>query len=69
MVKQVYIGSPLQEKLRGMKCLVCHNELAGNFAYYPETYYVDGELYNFSRDTVIPDDNDSFVKMFYGIYA
>ncbi len=68
VVKEVYVGPPLSTKVKGLKCIKCGGQLEENFAYYPETYFADGELITYQRDTVMPDDNKSLVKEFYGIY-
>ncbi|CAM4106093.1 hypothetical protein [Shewanella denitrificans] len=68
VVKEVYIGPPLDEKVVNMKCINCGVFLDGNFAYYPDTYLAGGDLIIYQRDTLIPDDNESLIKEFYGIY-
>ena len=68
VAKEVYVGPPLKEKLMGMSCLSCGASLDKNFAYYPDTYVVNGELYSFERPQEIPSDEDSVVKEFDGIY-
>lgn len=68
VVKEVYVGPPLVQKIKGLKCIECGCNLDKNFAYYPEMYFVDGELITYQRDEVLPDDEKSCVKDFYGIY-
>ncbi len=68
VVKEVYVGPPLAEKMKGVKCIKCGNNLDNNFAYYPETYLANGKLITYQRNTEIPDDSESLVKEFYGIY-
>ena len=68
VAKEVYIGPPLKEKLMSVKCSCCGTPLGNNFAYYPETYMVNGELYSFNRPLEIPSDEDSIIKEFDGIY-
>lgn len=68
IVKEVYIGPPLVEKLDKIRCVKCGDFMKCNFAYYPEMYYSDGNLVSFKRDNVIPDEKESLVIEFYGIY-
>lgn len=69
IAKEVYVGPPRPEKLRGMKCVNCSSPLHENYATYPETYVVDGVQYRFTRDDEIPPDSMAIVKEFYEIYA
>jgi hypothetical protein len=68
IVKEIYVGPPLNEKLRGIKCIKCAINLDSNFAYYPENYFVNGEMFTYRRDVLIPRDNESLVREFYGVY-
>lgn len=68
VVKEVYTGPSLIEKLRDLTCMNCGGALSGNFAYYPETYLADGEIHSFKRSQEIPPAEDSIIKEFYGIY-
>lgn len=68
VVKEVYVGPPLAEKIRDMKCVKCGKKLEENFSYYPENYISDGQRIAYQRSTMIPDDNQTLVKEFYGIY-
>lgn len=68
VAKEVYVGPPLKEKLKGMDCLSCGVALDRNFAYYPETYVVNNKLYSFERPQEIPPDETSVIKEFDGIY-
>lgn len=68
IAKEIYIGPPLQAKLENTNCVACGINLQNNFAPYPETYVVDGSLFNFQRDLELPSDSDSFVREFYGVY-
>ena len=68
VVKEVYIGPPLDKKVKGMKCVNCGGNLEDNFDYYPETYIASGAKYTFTRNMEIPTDKESLVKDFYGIY-
>ncbi|MBS3955316.1 MAG: hypothetical protein KGZ88_20390 [Methylomicrobium sp.] len=68
VVKEVYIGPPLSEKIKELKCVRCGRALDGNYSYYPERYVFDGNSYSFNRPKELPDDKLSIVKEFYGIY-
>lgn len=65
---EVYVGPPLEEKLLSVKCSNCTNVLGDNWAYYPETYLVEGKKYSFERTNIIPPDEESIVAEFDGIY-
>jgi hypothetical protein len=67
--KQVYIGPPLDDKLKGMNCSCCNKPLENSYAYYPETYLFSGNKYFYKRSLDIPPDEDSMVKEFEGIYG
>jgi hypothetical protein len=65
----VYGGPSLEEKLKGMNCIKCGNELLTHYANYPETYRsISGKIYSYSRNLMMPADNESIVKEFPGIY-
>jgi len=68
LVKKIYVGPPLEIKIRKLKCVSCGNLLDGNIARYPDTYIIEGNKYNYERDLVLPNDSSSIVKEFYGIY-
>ena len=68
IVKEVYVGPSLDNKVKGINCISCGLSLDRNYAKYPETYVVDGERHSYAREVVLPDDNQSIVKEFYGIY-
>ena len=66
---ELYLGPPLKDKLKGMNCIKCGNELLSNHAQYPETYRsISGKIYSYSRSLIIPPDETSIVKEFPGIY-
>lgn len=69
VAKRVYIGPSLPEKLAEMTCINCKQDLAENWAYYPETYVVDGSVKTFERPSMMPDDSESLVKEFPEIYS
>ena len=66
--KEVYVGPPRAEKLRELHCVTCGVALSGNTAAYPETYVAGGELFHHARDNILPNDDESLVKEFPGIY-
>jgi hypothetical protein len=68
VAKEVYVGPPLEDKLLDATCPQCGRGLRGNWAYYPETYVVDGQAFSFERARVIPPDEESFVMEFDGVY-
>jgi len=68
VVKEVYIGPPLAEKVKGIRCVSCGEYLIGNYAYYPETYIADGKQHAYRRNIELPDDKQSIVKELFGIY-
>ena len=68
IVKEVYLGPPLEEKIKGLNCVSCGKPLKNNYASYPDLYIADGKQYAYSRDMVLPSDSQSIVKEFYGIY-
>jgi len=49
-------------------CSQCGRGLRGNWAYYPEAYVVDGQVFSYERASVIPPDEESIVREFDGIY-
>lgn len=68
VAKEVYVGPPLPEKVKGLKCVNCRNLLEDNYSFYPETYVINGLRYSFVRALEMPDDNLAITKEFYGIY-
>ena len=68
VAKEVYVGPPLEEKLLDAICSQCGRGLRGNWAYYPEAYVVDGQVFSYERASVIPPDEESIVREFDGIY-
>jgi hypothetical protein len=68
IAEEVYVGPPLDNKLKGLDCSHCGSSLEGNYAYYPETYIASGKKHSYCRPTEIPPDDQSIVKEFEGIY-
>ena len=68
IAKEVYVGPSRSLKLRDQRCVACGVSLATNFAAYPETYVVGGETFHYVRDRVLPNDAESIVREFPGIY-
>jgi len=68
VVKEIYIGPPLEQKIKDMRCSSCGKLLEGNYSYYPETFVVDGKLYSYKRSEEMPSDSESIVKEFDSIY-
>ncbi len=65
---EVYVGPPLEQKLQTLTCPSCGTALRENWTSYPEKYVSSGHLYTFHRRELIPPDESSMVKSFYGIY-
>jgi hypothetical protein len=68
IAKEVYVGPPLEAKLKTMHCSTCGLILGGNSAAYPETYVINGTAFTAHRPFEIPRDEDSLVEEFEGIY-
>jgi len=70
VAKQLYIEPDLDKHLSGFQCVGCGANLAGNWAFYPE-YYLDegGQLQEFERSDVIPDDSDSIIVEFPEVFS
>jgi hypothetical protein len=65
---ELYVGPPLQEKLKTMSCTGCGALLAGNTAEYPETYVWEGRTFQFEKPTEYPPDETSIVREFPAIH-
>lgn len=70
LTKELYIGPPLEVKLKTLHCPKC-GKLLANYAYeYPAKYLsTDGKIYDYRRDDEIPNDDLSMVKEFLEIYS
>lgn len=68
VLKEVYFGPPLPDKLKEINCIGCGKSLGSNYASYPETYVINRNIYTYQRSKELPDDAKSFVKDFWGIY-
>lgn len=68
VTKEIYVGPPLAEKLRDLPCAKCGAVLGGNWAFYPETYLANGQVYAADRPATIPPDDESIVMEFDGVY-
>lgn len=68
VVKEVYVGPPLEQKIKRLNCSICGQPLENNYAFYPATYILNGRKYSFQRPEEIPPDDESIVKEFEGIY-
>ena len=69
VASMVYVGPPLDEKLKELKCISCGRGLSETCAPYPESYVVDGGIVHFERQRTIPPDAESVVKEFDEIYS
>lgn len=70
MAKQLYIEPDLDKHLSNTQCVGCGNNLVGNWDFYPENYVdEDGDLQQFERSQVIPDDGDSLVVGFPEVFS
>lgn len=66
--KMVYQGPSLDQKLKGLKCVQCGNDLSATYHNYPEKYLSDQTVVNFEHPMQIPDDSESFVLEFDEVY-
>lgn len=70
VVKEVYVGPPLKQKLGGMKCIGCGVSLCETQASYPDRYHDDnGSVCEYQRSELIPNDDDSIVVELPEIYS
>lgn len=70
VAKQLYIEPELDKQLSSVRCVGCGKSLSENWAFYPEHYLDEnGQLQEFERPHVIPDDNDSFVVEFPEVFS
>jgi len=70
VAKEVYVGPPLEEKLKGMRCVKCGALLSETQAAYPDHYRDDGgSVHEYERSELIPDDKDSMVVEMLDIYS
>lgn len=68
IIKKVYVGPNLEQKLDGLCCVECGEDLRKTYALYPEQYMSNGEIVNFKRPNEIPPDSNSVVMEFDEIY-
>ena len=68
VVTEVYAGPPLAEKVKEINCVGCKVGLDNNYAPYPETFFDNGTLRSYQRDSTIPSDETSILKEFWGLY-
>jgi hypothetical protein len=69
VIKQVYIGPDLKQKLTAMCCVDCGAALTETVAPYPEQYLSSDGVMNYQRPTEIPLDEESVVVDFDEIYS
>lgn len=70
VAKQLYIQPNLDKHLKVVKCLGCGKILAENWAYYPENFIDEcGHIRNFERPNQIPNDTDSIIVEFPGVFT
>mgnify|MGYP000464241494 CR=1 FL=1 len=70
VAKQVYIGPPLEEKLRGLRCKICGSDLARTAAKYPERYLSHtGVVLQYERPQLIPDASESKIMEILDVYS
>jgi len=66
----IYIEPDLEKHLRIIKCAGCSNILAGNWAYYPETYIDENnQIQHFERPLQFSDDEDSIIAEFPEVFS
>ena len=69
ILKQIYIEPDLNTQLAKIHCIKCHENLAGNWSEYPETFFrKDGKVGHISRPLEIPPDETSIVVEFPAVY-
>ena len=68
VAKEAYLGPPLNEKVRALRCQTCGHVLTDNYGKYPDKFVFDGGIGTFSKPVEIPDDIDSVVREFFAIY-
>lgn len=70
VAKEMYVGPPLREKLRGLKCINCGKPLESTAAPYPEQFRdKDGNVCEYVRDAIIPSDDESQIVELPDIYS
>lgn len=69
VTKAVYVGPPLWDKLKGMRCISCGVLLEQSAHAYPDKYLSDGVVFEFARPLEIPSVEDSVVLDFDEIYS
>lgn len=70
VAKEVYVGPPIKEKLCDMHCIQCGASLSETYAPYPEQYCDSkGNIYEYHRSELIPNDEDSIIVDLLDIYS
>lgn len=69
VARAVYVGPPLRDKLKGMRCISCGVPLNETAHAYPDKYFSDGTIFEFRRLREMPPDDDSVVLDFDEIYS
>ena len=69
ILKMVYLGPELSEKLKHVECLGCGTSLVDNYASYPDNYLLHGKLMQFKRPSQILRDEDALELEFDEIYS
>lgn len=69
VAKAVYVGPPLSDKLKDIRCISCGVSLGQSAYSYPDKYLYDGVVFEFTRSLEMPSDDDSVVLDFDEIYS
>jgi hypothetical protein len=69
VIKQVYFGPGLKQKLAAMCCVKCGAALTETVAPYPEQYLSSDGVISYQRPTEIPSDEESIIVDFDEIYG
>lgn len=68
--RKVYVGPPLEERLKDLACLKCGCNLGTSWAFYPEKHLTDtGRIEVLQRPMQLPPDDQSIVAEFPEIYS
>jgi hypothetical protein len=67
---ELYHGPSLEERVRSVSCIGCHSPLEETYAPYPEKFRSsNGEICDYNRPKIIPDDDESVVVELPDIYS
>jgi hypothetical protein len=68
--RKIYVGPPIEDRLKGLHCMKCGSSLLTTWAYYPEKHLNEhGEITEMKRPEEIPPENQSMVVEFPELYS